>query len=150
MLISTVCKTHGFIANSCGPILSPPFFFLHLDARVTYARRFNDIVIDTPCSIREDRSTRASGKGRTHRSRFDRFLIFTSEPQREEEEIPPPSRPTLRSRSAGRSLRISGIASHLIFRVASGRAPVSLTMACVLNWSPCRGGTRRYTVYKYH
>lgn len=139
MLISTVCKTHG-LSRIRGPILL--LRFLHL--RPCYARLLRRYVI-TPClyvcADSRGRSIRASGGTRV--DRCDRFLIFTSEPGREEISLP-----TLRSRSAGRSLE--SVVSSDFHCVASGRAPVSLTMACVLNWSPCRGGTRRYTVYKYH
>lgn len=140
MLISTVCKTARVIANSWANSVSP-FSISPPYARVTHG--FYDIVIDTPCRFERRLSTRASGGIRI--DRLDRFFDFQPA-SRNETEL---SRPTLRSRSAGRSFE-SDIVSHPIFCVASGRAPVSLTMACVLNWSPCRGGTRRYTVYKYH
>lgn len=136
MLISTVCKTHG-LSRIRGPILFLRFFSTY--ARVTHG--FYDIIIDTPCRFEGLLDPRIGGD--THRS-LDRFFDFHQRATTGRDL----SRPTLRSRSAGRSLE--SFVSSDFHCVASGRAPVSLTMACVLNWSPCRGGTRRYTVYKYH
>jgi len=110
MLISTVCKTHG-LSRIRGPILF--LRFLHL--RPCYARLlrryYNSRRVDS-----RGRSTRASGRIRIDRSIV---LIFTSEPQWEERS----PHPTLRSRSAGRSLESESL---IRFSLCCERAGPSL------------------------
>lgn len=120
MLISTVCKMHG-LSRIRGPnSVFIPLFSLHFRPCITHG-------LTILSSRRVD--SRGLLDPRIGRTRIDRWivLIFTRT-----ERI---SRPTLRSRSAGRSLE--SVVSSDFHCVASGRAPVSLTMACVLNWSPC-------------
>lgn len=134
MLISTVCKTHG-LSRIRGPILflrfSPSY------ARVTHD--FYDVVI-TPCRFERPLDPRiGGGYASIVGSTFDFRQRATTGDLPSDSPIP--------FRGSISRIRVVSSDFHC---VASGRAPVSLTMACVLNWSPCRGGTRRYTVYKYH
>lgn len=132
MLISTVCKMHG-LSRIRGPnSVFLPFFFslslsLHFLRPFIFTHGLADLVI-TPC--RFERVARLAHREDAHRS-VQIVLIFTKTFERVSISISL-SRPILRSRSAGRVSRIRYLVSSDFHCVASGRAPVSLTMACVL------------------
>lgn len=137
MLISTVCKTHG-LSRIRGPILG---LSVSLQLRPCYCTAFTTLQ-STRRVDSSGRSTRASGGN--YASIVGSIFDFRQRARRGEISLVRLSDPVPRVEPS------NPIVSSDFHCVASGRAPISLTMACVLNWSPCRGGTRRYTVYKYH